>query len=67
MLEDYKFKVDELLEKGQAKLVEVIKSDDGKTQEKKEINLNEHDTDGYKLLKLMLEDLIIRYGKSKNQ
>ena len=67
MDKDYKFKVDELLNNGQAKLVEVIKSDDGKTQEKKEINLNEHDTDGYKLLKLMLEDLIIRYGKSKNQ
>ena len=67
MLDDYKFKVDELLEKGQAKLVEVTKSDDGKSFEKKEINLNEHDTDGYKLLKLMLEDLIIRYSKSKNQ
>ncbi|MEI0510186.1 hypothetical protein [Brachyspira intermedia] len=67
MLEDYKFKVDELLEKGQAKLVEVTKSDDGKSFEKKEINLNEHDTDGYKLLKLMLEDLIIRYGKPKDR
>ena len=62
MLEDYKFKVDELLEKGQAKLVEVTKSDDGKSFEKKEINLNEHDTE-----KLMLEDLIIRYGKPKDR
>ena len=67
MLEDYKFKVDELLEKGQAKLVEVTKSDDGKTQEKREINLNELTGEGYKIVKLMLEDLIIRYGKSKDQ
>lgn len=67
MLEDYKFKVDELLEKGQAKLVEVTKSDDGKTQEKREINLNELNGEGYKIVKLMLEDLIIRYGKSKDQ
>ena len=67
MLEDYKFKVDELLEKGQAKLVEVTKSDDGKTQEKREINLNELNGEGYEIVKLMLEDLIIRYGKSKDQ
>ena len=67
MLEDYKFKVDELLEKGQAKLVEVTKSDDGKTQEKREIDLNELNGEGYEIVKLMLEDLIIRYGKSKNQ
>ena len=67
MLEDYKFKVDELLEKGQAKLVEVTKSDDGKSFEKKEINLNEHDTDVYKLFILMLEDFIIRYGKPKDR
>ncbi|WP_297299045.1 hypothetical protein [uncultured Brachyspira sp.] len=67
MLEDYKFKVDELLEKGQAKLVEVTKSDDGKTQEKREINLNELNGKEYKIVKLMLEDLIIRYGKSKDQ
>lgn len=64
MLEDYKFKV---LEKGQAKLVEVTKSDDGKTQEKREINLNELNGKEYKIVKLMLEDLIIRYGKSKDQ
>ena len=63
MLEDYKFKVDELLEKGQAKLVEVTKSDDGKTQEKREIDLNELNGEGYEIVKLMLEDLIIRYGK----
>lgn len=43
--------------------MQITKSDDGKSFEKKEINLNEHDTEGYKLLKLMLEDLIIRYGK----
>ncbi|CRF31362.1 hypothetical protein BRSU_0047 [Brachyspira suanatina] len=67
MLDDYKFKVDELLEKGQAKLVEVTKSDEGKTQEKREINLNELNGEGYKIVKLMLEDLIIRYGKSKDQ
>ncbi|MEI0478944.1 hypothetical protein [Brachyspira pulli] len=67
MLEDYKFKVDELLEKGQAKLVEVTKSDDGKTQEKREIDLNELNGEGYEIVKLMLEDLIIRYGKSKDQ
>ena len=59
MLEDYKFKVDELLEKGQAKLVEVTKSDDGKTQEKREIDLNELNGEGYEIVKLMLEDLII--------
>ena len=47
--------------------MQITKSDDGKSFEKKEINLNEHDTDGYKLLKLMLEDLIIRYGKPKDQ
>lgn len=67
MLEDYKFKVDEILKNGQAKLVEVTKSDDGKTQEKREINLNELNGEGYKIVKLMLEDLIIRYGKSKDQ
>lgn len=65
MDKDYKFKVDELLKNGHAKLVEVIKSDDGKSFEENEINLNERDTDGYKLLKLMLEDLIIRYGVKK--
>ncbi|OEJ13874.1 hypothetical protein BFL38_03795 [Brachyspira hampsonii] len=65
MYKDYKFKVDELLNNGKAKLVEVTKSDDGKSFEKKEINLNERDTDGYKLLKLMLEDLIIRYSAKK--
>lgn len=65
MYKDYKFKVDELLNNGKAKLVEVTKSDDGKTQQEKEINLNERDTDGYKLLKLMLEDLIIRYSTKK--
>ncbi|MEI0562990.1 hypothetical protein [Brachyspira pulli] len=63
MLEDYKFKVDEILKNGQAKLVEVTKSDDGKTQEKREINLNELNGEGYEIVKLMLEDLIIRYGK----
>ncbi len=67
MLEDYKFKVDEILKNGQAKLVEVTKSDDGKTQEKREINLNELNGEGYEIVKLMLEDLIIRYGKSKDQ
>ena len=67
MLDDYKFKVDELLEKGQAKFMQITKSDDGKSFEKKEINLDEHDTEGYKFLKLMLEDLIIRYGKPKDQ
>ncbi|PTY39336.1 hypothetical protein [Brachyspira hampsonii] len=65
MYKDYKFKVDELLNNGKAKLVEVTKSDDGKSFEENEINLNERDTDGYKLLKLMLEDLIIRYGIKK--
>ena len=67
MLEDYKFKVDEILKNRQAKLVEVTKSDDGKTQEKREINLNELNGKGYEIVKLMLEDLIIRYGKSKDQ
>lgn len=67
MLEDYKFKVDEILKNRQAKLVEVTKSDDGKTQEKREINLNELNGEGYEIVKLMLEDLIIRYGKSKDQ
>ncbi|MEI0539770.1 hypothetical protein [Brachyspira pulli] len=67
MLEYYKFKVDEILKNGQAKLVEVTKSDDGKTQEKREINLNELNGEGYEIVKLMLEDLIIRYGKSKDQ
>lgn len=67
MLEDYKFKVDEILKNGQAKLVEVTKSDDGKTQEKREINLNELNGEGYEIVKLMLEDLIIRYSKSKDQ
>ncbi|MEI0488778.1 hypothetical protein [Brachyspira pulli] len=67
MLEDYKFKVDEILKNGQAKLVEVTKSDDGKTQEKREIDLNELNGEGYEIVKLMLEDLIIRYGKSKDQ
>ncbi|ASJ21671.1 hypothetical protein BHAMNSH16_08475 [Brachyspira hampsonii] len=65
MYKDYKFKVDELLKEGKVKLVEVTKSDDGKSFEDKEINLNEHDTDGYKFLKLMLKDLIIRYRIEK--
>ncbi|MDO6993524.1 hypothetical protein Q5M87_05820 [Brachyspira innocens] len=65
MDKDYKFKADELLKNGKAKLVEVIKSDDGKSFEEKEINLDERDTDGYKLLKLMLEGLIIRYSTKK--
>ncbi|EKV58262.1 hypothetical protein [Brachyspira hampsonii] len=65
MDKDYKFKVDELLKDGKVKLVEVTKSDDGKSFEENDINLNERDTDGYKLLKLMLEDLIIRYGVKK--
>ncbi|ELV05717.1 hypothetical protein [Brachyspira hampsonii] len=52
MYKDYKFKVDELLKEGKVKLVEVTKSDDGKSFEDKEINLNEHDTDGYKFFKI---------------
>ena len=64
MDKDYKFEVDELLKNGQAKLVEVIKSDDGKHQEK-EVNLNEHTEDGYKFIKIMLEDLIIRHKMKK--
>ena len=59
MYKDYKFKVDELLKDGKAKLVEVTKSDDGK-QEGKEINVNDINGEGYQILKLMLEDIIIR-------
>ena len=65
MYKDYKFKVDELLKNGQAKLVEVIKSDDGKTQQEKEINLNEHTEEGYKFIKTMFEDIIIRHKIKK--
>ncbi|WP_297207915.1 hypothetical protein [uncultured Brachyspira sp.] len=64
MYKDYKFKVDELLKDGKAKLVEVTKSDDGK-QEGKEINVNDINGEGYQILKLMLEDIIIRYGIKK--
>ena len=64
MYKDYKFKVDELLKNGKAKLVEVTKSDDGK-QEGKEINVNDINGEGYQILKLMLEDIIIRYGIKK--
>lgn len=42
MYKDYKFKVDELLKDGKIRLVEVVNSDNGKTQQEKEINLNEH-------------------------
>ena len=65
MDKDYKFKADELLKNGKAKLVEVIKSDNGKTQQEKEINLNEHTEEGYKFIKTMFEDLIIRHGIKK--
>ena len=64
MYKDYKFKVDELLKDGKAKLVEVTKSDDGK-QEGKEINVNDINGEGYQILKLMLEDIIIIYGIKK--
>ena len=64
MYKDYKFKVDELLKDGKVKLVEVTKSDDGK-QEGKEINVNDINGEGYQILKLMLEDIIIRYGIKK--
>ncbi|PCG20458.1 hypothetical protein [Brachyspira sp. G79] len=62
MSKDYK--IDELLKDGKVKLVEVTNSDDGKQQEK-EINLNEHHEDGYKFIKTMFEDIIIRYGIKK--
>ena len=64
MDKNYKFKLDELLKDGKVKLVEVIKSDDGKQQEK-EINLDEHTEDGYKFIKTMFEDLIIRHKIKK--
>ncbi|WP_300758807.1 hypothetical protein [uncultured Brachyspira sp.] len=64
MDKNYKFKLDELLKNGKVKLVEVIKSDDGKQQEK-EINLDEHTEDGYKFIKTMFEDLIIRHKIKK--
>lgn len=65
MYKDYKFKVDELLKDGKIRLVEVVNSDNGKTQQEKEINLNEHTEEGYKFIKTMFEDLIIRHGIKK--